>query len=285
MQNFGPNEVKSVRTIWISDFHLGSRHSRADDLLDFLKSYECTHLFLVGDIFDGWALARSWFWSQSHNDVVQKLLRIGRKGTSITYIPGNHDSFARDFLGHRFGDILVAESAVHTLMDGRKLLILHGDEFDGIIRYAKWLQVLGAVAYGLALGLNSLVNTIRGRLGKPYWSLSAFLKDRTKTALQYIDDFEQMVAEKARSLGVNGVVCGHIHRAEIRSIADVQYFNCGDWVESCTALVEHLDGRLEIVYHLDTPPQRQQETPKVQAVSTTGDGQAGPIPHLNIQLH
>ncbi|MEQ9104723.1 MAG: UDP-2,3-diacylglucosamine diphosphatase [Rhodothermales bacterium] len=242
-----------VRTIWISDLHLGSRYARAADVLDFIRTWECEHLYLVGDIFDGWALTRSWFWPQEHNDVVQKILRYSRKGTPITYIPGNHDAFAREFLDLQLGNIRVEPSAVHTLMDGRRLLVLHGDEFDGIIRFAPWLQRVGAVAYGIALGLNEVLNRIRTMLDKPYWSLSAYLKHRTKKALQYIDQFEELVAEKARTHGVDGVVCGHIHHAEMRDIDGVSYMNCGDWVESCTALVEHLDGRLEIVRHMAEP--------------------------------
>lgn len=240
-------EPMRVRAIWISDLHLGTKHSRTADLLDFLRSVDSSFLYLVGDIFDGWALARSWYWNQSCNDVVQKLLRKGRKGTSVTYIPGNHDEFARDYVGMHFGEIYVAQQTVHTLLDGRKLLIVHGDEFDGIIRYAKWLQVLGAIAYGFALGLNRILDRVRSMLGRPYWSLSAYLKQRTKKALQYIDDFEALVADKARREGVDGVVCGHIHQAETRGIDGIQYLNCGDWVESCTAIVEHLDGRIELV--------------------------------------
>jgi len=269
---------KFVRTIWISDFHLGTRHTRAEELLCFLRTYECSHLFLVGDIFDGWALARNWIWPQSHNDIIQKLLRKGRKGTTVTYIPGNHDAFARDFVGHRFGDILVADHAIHHLLDGRKFVVVHGDEFDGIIRYAKWLQMLGAVAYGFALALNHLLNTVRRRIGRPYWSLSAYLKHRTKTALQYIDDFESLVADKARSMGVDGVVCGHIHQAEMRQIEGIEYLNCGDWVESGTAIVEHLDGRLELIRYADD----LQNHPEAMLgrVQASGDGQANFFPHI-----
>lgn len=275
------------RTIWISDVHLGTKHTRAEDLLDFLRSVDSTFLFLVGDIFDGWALSRSWLWKQSHNDVVQKLLRKSRKGTQVTYIPGNHDEFARDYVGHRFGDILVEQETVHTLLDGRRLLVLHGDEFDGIIRYAKWLQILGAIAYGFALGLNSVVNRVRLALGRPYWSLSAYLKKRTKKALQYIDDFEELVAERARQEGVEGVVCGHIHQAEMRHIEGIQYLNTGDWVESCTALVEHLDGRLEIIDWTD-PETRERYTLDSQThenqheLFVRGDGLPGRIPELAV---
>jgi UDP-2,3-diacylglucosamine pyrophosphatase LpxH len=273
------------RTIWISDLHLGTKHSRANDLLDFLRHTDSEYLYLVGDIFDGWALSRNWFWAPSHNDVVQKLLRKARKGAHIVYIPGNHDEFARDYTGHRFGDIFVARDCTHLLLDGRTLLILHGDEFDGIIRYARWLQVLGAIAYGFALGLNSLVNRIRLALGRPYWSLSAYLKQRTKKALQYVDDFEKLVAEKARMEGVDGVVCGHIHRAEMRDIDGIQYLNTGDWVESCTALIEHLDGRLELLDWTDAATRERFTAERVgaadqQELFIRGDGLPGRVPSM-----
>lgn len=280
-------EPARFRTIWISDVHLGTKHTRAEDLLSFLKSVDADHLYLVGDIFDGWALARNWYWKQSHNDVVQKLLRKGRKGTTMTYIPGNHDEFARDYIGLRFGEILVEREAIHTLHDGRRLLVLHGDEFDGIIRYAKWLQLLGAIAYGFALGLNSIYNKWRLATGRRYWSLSAYLKKRTKQALQYIDDFEQLVAERARQEGVDGVVCGHIHQAEMREIEGIQYLNTGDWVESCTALVEHMNGRLEIIDWTDAATRERFEIEHYaphnqQELFVRGDGLPGSIPDIAI---
>ncbi len=260
-----------VRAIWISDFHLGTRYARARDLIDFLESWESDYLYLVGDVVDGWALARSWYWTQEQNDVIQKILRRARKGTRVTYIPGNHDDFARDYVGMQFGRVTVKNQAYHDLLDGRQLLIVHGDEFDGIIRYAKWLQKLGAVAYGIALAFNGVFNIVRSWMGRPYWSLSAFLKQRTKKALQYIDDFEQLVAEKARQEQVDGVVCGHIHHADERMIDGIHYFNCGDWVESCTALVEHIDGRLELIYWSDK-----------MGGAYRGDGYAGSAPELSI---
>lgn len=271
-----------LRTIWISDLHLGTKHARADSLLSFIKNVESDYLFLVGDIFDGWALARNWFWTQSHNDVIQKLLRAGRKGTRVVYIPGNHDEFAREYAGLRFGEILVERDCIHTLADGRRLLVLHGDEFDGIIRHAKWLQSLGAIAYGLTLGLNHVYNKVRQAMGRPYWSLSAYLKQRTKKALQYIDDFEYLVADRARQEGVDGVVCGHIHKAEMRDIEGIQYLNTGDWVESCTALVEHMDGTLEILNWTDAgtrarfdPDRRGADQEEIR-----GDGQPGSVPQV-----
>ena len=235
------------RSIWISDVHLGTYGSQAAMLLDFLRHTDSKYLYLVGDIIDGWRMKRSWYWHQSHNDVIQKLLRKARKGTRLFYVPGNHDENFRDFTTYRFGNVAVVRETVHTMLDGRKFLVMHGDEFDGIVLYAKWLAFLGDHAYNLALFLNRWFNKVRRTLGFPYWSLSQFLKHKVKNAVKYISNFEHAVVEEARRRGVDGVICGHIHTAEIRDIDGIQYCNDGDWVESCTALVEHLDGRLEII--------------------------------------
>ncbi len=239
------------RTIWISDIHLGTKGSQAELLLDFLRCTESKYLYLVGDIFDNWRLRRSWYWPQTHNDVVQKILRKARKGTRVIYIPGNHDEFFRDFCNHRFGKVSVQKEAVHRTADGRKILILHGDEFDGVVLYARWLAFLGDSAYSFALALNTWFNFFRRKLGLPYWSLSAFLKHKVKNAVKYISDFEGAVVKAARSRDADGVVCGHIHTAEIHEVDGILYCNDGDWVESCTALVEHMDGQLEIVRWVD----------------------------------
>jgi len=236
-----------VRTAWISDLHLGTPGCQAVALLDFLRHVECETLFLVGDIIDGWQLRRQWYWPQAHNDVVQKLLRKARKGTRVIFVPGNHDEFARKYLDHNFGGIDVVEDYVHETADGRRLWVTHGDHFDGIIQCAKWLAYVGDWAYELTLRINHHFNSLRGRLGLPYWSLSKFLKLKVKRAVSYVSDFEAAVAREARHRGLQGVVCGHIHHAEMRTIEGVLYCNDGDWVESLTALVEHGDGRLEIV--------------------------------------
>lgn len=239
------------RTIWISDIHLGTRGCKADLLLEFLKYTESDTLYLVGDIVDGWRLKRSWYWNQSHNDVVQKLLRKARKGTNVVYVPGNHDEALRDFIegsDMQFGGITVQMEAIHETADGRHFLITHGDHFDGIVSCAKWLALLGDAAYGFALSLNTWFNHLRRRMGLPYWSLSAYLKHKVKNAVAFISEYEQAIAEEARRRHVDGVVCGHIHHAEIRDIDGILYCNDGDWVESCTALVEHFDGRLEILH-------------------------------------
>ncbi len=240
--------ARRYRTIWISDIHLGTRGCKAEFLLDFLRATESETLYLVGDIVDGWRLKRSWYWPQLHNDVVQKLLRKARKGTRVVYIPGNHDEILRRFLEINIGQIEVLPEAMHVTADDRRLLVLHGDEFDGVVRYARWLAFLGDHAYTFALSLNHWFNVGRRRLGYPYWSLSAYLKDKVKNAVEFISRFENAVADEARRRGVDGVVCGHIHKAEIRDIGGITYCNDGDWVESCTALVETLDGKLEIVH-------------------------------------
>ncbi len=236
------------RTIWISDLHLGSTACQAPLLLDFLRSTESTHLYLVGDIVDGWQLRRRWFWPQAHNDIVQKVLRKARKGTSVVYIPGNHDAFSRHFGAISFGGIELCDEIVHTTADGRRLLVVHGDLFDGVIQCAKWLAFVGDRLYIFMLHLNRWFNAVRCRLGFPYWSLSQFLKHKVKNAVSYITDFEIALAQEARRRGVDGIVCGHIHKAEIRRIGDVLYCNDGDWVESLTALVESEDGELSILH-------------------------------------
>ncbi|WP_025896845.1 UDP-2,3-diacylglucosamine diphosphatase [Sneathiella glossodoripedis] len=235
------------KTIWISDIHLGTPGCKASLLLDFLKHTESEKLYLVGDIIDGWALQRNWFWPQQHNDVIQKILRKARKGTDVYFIPGNHDAFARHYVDHNFGDITVAKDWVHETIDGRKFLVLHGDEFDVVVKYAKWLALLGDWAYGLCLKLNDFVNHIRQSMGYPYWSLSAYLKLKVKNAVQFIAEFENALAGVAKKKNVDGVICGHIHHPEIRDINGITYCNDGDWVESCSALVEHYDGHLEII--------------------------------------
>jgi len=237
----------SVRTVWISDLHLGTPGCQAKALLDFLRDVECETLYLVGDIIDGWQLRRSWYWPQAHNDVVQKLLRKARKGTRVIFIPGNHDEFARKYLAHNFGGVDVMDEAMHVTADGKRLWITHGDLYDGVIQCARWLAIMGDLAYEFTLKVNRWFNRVRAKCGLPYWSLSRYLKHKVKRAVSYINEFENAVAREARKRGAHGVVCGHIHHAEIREIDGILYCNDGDWVESLTALVEHFDGRLEII--------------------------------------
>ena len=242
-----PEGGRSYRSVFISDIHLGTRGCQAELLLDFIRHVECERIYLVGDIVDGWKMKSGWYWPQSHNDVVQKFLRLARKGVEVIYIPGNHDDRIRDFCGVHFGGVVVARDAIHETADGRRFLVIHGDEFDGIVQHAKWLAFVGDWAYRAVLAANTLTNRALRRMGFGYWSLSAFLKGRVKNALQFIENFEGAVAAEARRRGVDGVICGHIHKAEMRDIDGITYINDGDWVESCTALVEHPCGRLEIL--------------------------------------
>jgi len=236
-----------VRAVFISDVHLGTRTAQASRLLQFLKAYEADTIYLVGDIIDFWKVRRGPHWAQSHNDVLQKLLRRVRKGTRLIYIPGNHDEGLRDYIGLRFGGVEIHRDIIHTTAAGRRYLVLHGDEFDVVVRAAKWLACLGDRGYELALWLNNPLNWVRRHLGLGYWSLSAYLKYRVKSAVAFIGAFEEAVAMEASRRAVEGVICGHIHHAANRMLADVHYLNCGDWVESCTAIVETLEGRLRVV--------------------------------------
>lgn len=235
------------RSIFISDFHLGTSGCQAGHLLEFLRHTESRYLYLVGDIVDGWQLKRRWYWHQRHNDVVQKVLRKARKGTRVVYIAGNHDEALRHFLGVAFGGIEILDEAAHRTADGRRLLVIHGDLFDAVVQRARWLAHLGDLLYGFALKLNQWLNHVMARLGLSYWSLSQFLKIRVKNAVSYMTDFEAALAHEAKRRGFDGVVCGHIHKAEIRDIGGVLYCNDGDWVESLTALVELESGELRII--------------------------------------
>jgi len=236
-----------VRSIWVSDVHLGFRGCQADFLLDFLQSVECRQLYLVGDIRDLWAMKGGLFWPRAHNDVVRAVFDKAQNGTQVIYVPGNHDDPFREHIGVDLGPVTVRDEIVHTTADGRRFLVLHGDKFDQVVQCQPWLAVLGARLYALLLAANRGLNSVRRRLGLGYWSLAACLKRRVKNAVSYIGHFEQAVAEEASRRDVDGMICGHIHHAEMRDIQGVTYCNCGDWVESCTALVEHHDGRLELL--------------------------------------
>lgn len=239
--------AERVRTLFLSDVHLGTKGCQADALLSFLRVYEADTIYLVGDIVDGWQLKSAWYWPQSHNDVIQKILRKARKGARIIYIPGNHDEFLREYYGSHFGGIEVVEDAVHIAADGKRYLVIHGDLFDVVIRHARWLALLGNHAYDTAIWLNTHFNTIRRAMGLTYWSLSKWVKLKVKNAVNFIGEFERTLVGEARRRSADGVICGHIHHAVIRVEDDLTYVNCGDWVESCTAVVEHYDGRLEII--------------------------------------
>ena len=248
----------SYRTVWISDLHLGTRGCDAAGLLEFLRVTEFGRLYLVGDIVDLWRLRREHYWPQSHSDIIQKLLRKARKGAEIIFIPGNHDEFIANFIGI-FGNVAVKRQAVHETADGRRLLVMHGHEFDAVTTHAKWLAHLGDIGYGFLLWANRPLNLVRSRLGLHYWSLSAYAKSRVKTAVNFIGDFENAVAHYAGLHRVDGIVCGHIHTAAVKQLGPVVYYNTGDWVESSTSLVEHHDGRMELLrwrQHQATRPAR-----------------------------
>jgi UDP-2,3-diacylglucosamine pyrophosphatase LpxH len=243
-----PQTPRRYRAIFVSDIHLGTRRAQAEAFLDFLKSTESDYLYLVGDIIDSWSLRKTWFWQQSHNDVIQKLLRKGRKGSKLIYIPGNHDENFRDFVNLRFGKVAVLEETVHTGANGKRYLILHGDKFDGVVCFAPWLAKLGDNAYEVSMSLNASVNRVRRFFRLPYWSLSAYLKFKVKKAVEFVSRFEEAVVREAKIRNCQGVICGHIHTPDDRMIDGIHYMNDGDWVESCTALVEHFDGRFEIIH-------------------------------------
>jgi UDP-2,3-diacylglucosamine pyrophosphatase LpxH len=241
-------EKLKVRSVWISDIHLGFRGCSADFLLDFLHKVECDYLYLVGDIIDVWEMKKKMFWPQAHNNVIRTLLGKAKHNTKVIYVPGNHDEILRDYDGAVFGNVEIQNEVIHTTADNRKLLILHGDQFDSVVKISPLLAKVGSRLYEWLLRANRYVNLVRRKLGFSYWSLAAFLKHKVKNAVQYISHFEEAVAHEAARQGVDGVVCGHIHRAEIARHHDIDYYNCGDWVESCTALVEHPNGEMEILH-------------------------------------
>lgn len=242
-----PQTPRRFRTLFISDLHLGSRAAKADFLIDFLRHHEAATIFLVGDIVDGWRLRRSWHWPQSHNDVVQKLLRQARKGTRIIYIAGNHDEFLRDFQGTHFGGVEVTDRFVHEGPTGKRYLVIHGDQFDAIVHNMRWLAYFGDHAYDLAMVVNRVVSRVRRMFGLSYWSFSSWAKVRVKHAVNFIGSFRDVLVEEARRSGVDGVICGHIHHAAIERFDGVEYINTGDWVENCTAVAEEADGTMVLL--------------------------------------
>ncbi|MBC7213249.1 UDP-2,3-diacylglucosamine diphosphatase [Pseudomonas mosselii] len=241
-----PSRKLRVRTLWISDVHLGTRDCQAEHLAHFLKGYQAERIYLVGDIIDGWKLRGGIYWPQAHTNVIRRLLTLSKRGTELIYVTGNHDEFLRRYSKLILGNIQLVDEAEHLTVDGRRLLVIHGDQFDVITRYHRWLAFLGDRAYEFTLVLNRWLNHWRARYGYGYWSLSAYLKHKVKGAVNFISDFEDAIAHECTRRGFQGVVCGHIHHAEIRRVGEVEYLNCGDWVESCTALIEHWDGRIEL---------------------------------------
>ncbi len=256
-------ERRNYRTIWISDVHLGTRGCNAEMLIDFLDHVDSDTMFLVGDIIDGWRLKKKFYWPDAHNDIVWRILKRAKRGTSIVYIPGNHDEMFRQFTGLDFGGVAIRRQAIHETADGRRLLVLHGDEFDAVMLSHRWLAYLGDAAYATAMWANRWVNSYRRFFGLPYWSLSKHAKHKVKQSVNFISDFEGLVAREAGRRGIDGVVAGHIHTADMRTIDGVEYYNDGDWVEGCTALVEHHDGRMEILHWADEIAKRPPVEPAI----------------------
>ncbi|MCY4439909.1 MAG: UDP-2,3-diacylglucosamine diphosphatase [Deltaproteobacteria bacterium] len=252
VSNQNGTAAQFYRTVWLSDIHLGFRGCSATSLLAFLRSVECEYLYLVGDIIDIWSVRERPFWPQEHNNILRTILGKAKYGTKVIYVPGNHDEMLRDYNGMAFGNIRIADRIVHRKADGKRFLVIHGDQFDSVVRSSRAIALLGSHAYDLLLGINTRLNLVRRKLGLPYWSLAGAIKHKVKNAMRYISNFEAAVSFEAARLGVDGVICGHIHRPQIISLNDITYCNCGDWVESNSALVEHDDGSLELLHWQDT---------------------------------
>ncbi|PYJ50981.1 MAG: UDP-2,3-diacylglucosamine hydrolase [Verrucomicrobia bacterium] len=262
-----PGSVRRVRAAWISDVHLGTRGANAGALLDFLREYDFETLYIVGDLIDIWQLRRGIYWPQQHNDVIQKILRKSRKGTRTVYIPGNHDDLLAKFYG-AYGNITVQKHAIHRLVDGRRMLVIHGHELDTVVQNVKWLAFAGDVGYQFLLSLNPAINFVRRRFGLAYWSLSAYAKKRVKDAVSFIGRFEEEIVRYAKKFSVDAVLCGHIHSAAIRQFDAVTYYNCGDWVETCSALVEEGDGKVNMVNYLPRGQRVQAQSPRHELVGS-----------------
>jgi UDP-2,3-diacylglucosamine pyrophosphatase LpxH len=270
--------MPTVRSIFLSDIHLGARACQAERLLEFFRDHESEHLFLVGDIIDFWAMKRGIFWNTRHNTLVQKILKRARHGTQVVLVPGNHDEALREHVGVSFGHIRLLYDHVHTAADGKRYLLTHGDEFDQVTKYHRWAAALGDNAYAFAVRLNALLSWIRRRLGiSGYWSLAGYAKRKVKSAVGFIFNFEESVARYVKERGVDGVICGHIHAAAIKEIDGITYINCGDWVDSCTAILEHQDGRMELV-EWGVGLAKAERSGASEPQSTPGAGERAEIP-------
>ncbi|MBI1176747.1 UDP-2,3-diacylglucosamine diphosphatase [bacterium] len=258
-----PATVRRHRAIWISDIHLGTKHAQVEPLLEFLRLNEADHLYIVGDLIDGWELRRAWRWEDSYNTLIQKILRKNRKGTKVTYIAGNHDEFLEHYVGLRFGGVKLVRQAYHRGADGRRYLVIHGHQFDGLTHFNRLLERVGARLYNIILDLNHWMNRVRRQFGFGYWSVAAYLKHKAKSSVKFITQYENAMTSLAHLRKVDGIICGHIHRAEMRPIDGLRYFNCGDWVESCTALIEDFAGNFELIhYHHENPVHRPRRRPR-----------------------
>jgi UDP-2,3-diacylglucosamine pyrophosphatase LpxH len=265
-----------VRAIFLSDIHLGTRACQAQRLLEFLRHYDSDYLFLVGDILDFWAMGqRGVYWSGEMNTFVQKVLKRARHGTQVVLVPGNHDEALREYLDSSFGDIRLYQEYEHTAADGKRYLLLHGDQFDVVTKYHKWLALLGDHSYAFVVRLNIVLSWVRRQLGiSGYWSLAGYAKRKVKSAVSFIYDFEESVVRNVKDKGLDGVICGHIHAATIKQIDGITYINCGDWVDSCTAIVEHHDGRMELV---DWGVQARALTPAQRGLDEPEEAPALPV--------
>lgn len=264
------SEMRRYRCLWISDIHLGTKSCKANFLRDFLRHHDSDRLYLLGDFLDGWKLKRRWYWTPEHHGIVHQILGMARQGTQVVYIPGNHDEALRDFAGLQFGNIRIETEFIHEMRDGRRFLVFHGDQFDKIIQFPKWLSELGRIFYSAISRLNDLIHRFRSRAKLPYWSFSGTIKKRVQNAVAYVDRYEQAVAMEAKRRGLDGVICGHIHHANSRKIDGVTYINDGDWVENCTALAETFEGQLELIRWAKTTPEvvGQAETHRCPSGST-----------------
>ncbi len=269
------DEPITCRSVWISDIHLGTKHARVGELLDFLRLVDCKYLYLVGDFIDGWELKFRWFWREDYNTLIQKLLRKSRKHTKVIYISGNHDEFIEQFVGMRFGTVTMAREVMHTAADGKKYLVIHGHQADGLTHFNHLLEKLGSHLYNWILDFNLYFNRARRAMGFGYWSLAAFLKFKAKSAVKLVTEYETTLATMARSHQADGVICGHIHRAEIKTIDGVQYLNCGDWVESCTALIEDFDGKIKLVHFHEDDALRSRRGSRSHDAGDGGEGNGG----------
>jgi UDP-2,3-diacylglucosamine pyrophosphatase LpxH len=266
------DEPITCRSVWISDIHLGTKHARVGELLDFLRMVDCKYLYLVGDFIDGWELKFRWFWREDYNTLIQKLLRKSRKNTKVIYISGNHDEFIEQFVGMRFGTVTMAREVMHTAADGKKYLVIHGHQADGLTHFNHLLEKLGSHLYNWILDFNLYFNRARRAMGFGYWSLAAFLKFKAKSAVKFVTEYEKTLATMARSHEADGVICGHIHRAEIKTIDGIQYFNSGDWVESCTALIEDFDGKIKLVHFHEDDVLRSRRGSRSHDAGDGGEG-------------
>ena len=273
-ETFAPAEMR-FRSVWISDIHLGTKHVQVNALLDFLRACDCRYLYVVGDFIDGWQLRYKWHWQDNYNVLVQKLLRKSRKETQVIYLTGNHDEFLDQFIGVNFGSVVLARQVIHTAADGKRYLVLHGHQFDGVMHFNRLLDRVGTRLYDWILDFNLYFNRLRRSLGFGYWSIAAYLKYKAKAAVKYVTDFEDAIIQMAHKQNVDGVICGHIHRAEIKTVGEITYLNCGDWVESCTALVEEFDGTIKLLHFHENNALRTRRGPGSHDPGDSGEGNGG----------